>query len=890
MKKPTAVLRLVLSIGLALTILGFILTIMTPQASATGITDLLNVEGARQVITVDLPNGTGVEPYAMAYNAANGYVYVTDNNTNDVSVVNGTQVIARVVVGSGPLDVVYNPSNQRIYVVNENSDNVSVINGTVKEMDIAVGNRPVNLVYNPVNGYIYAMNSISDTVSVIDGAAVIGTIPIGDHPSVAVVNEIAGSSNYGQVYVTNLNSNNVTVIGGSSGMSIIGTLPVGLQPSDISMNNHNSYLYVVTSDDNSVSIFDTSTTPLPTWARTVIVNTHPTASAVDQVNDNVYVLNTWGDSLNVLRRTGRALPISYFHVGDHPRRVSVDPNTHYAYVANDYSDNISVLDGSQITVTHAATITVGDAPQAILVHPTNGYIYVGNRGGNSISILQGLNNVATIPPQHYPYSIQINPNNHYAYIPMRGGNTVRVYNSSTMVDEIPVGHSPRQVAFNTNTQKAYVANSDSNSVSVINSSDQVIATINVQTGPLFSTVDEVNNRIYVLNWYSDTVSLIDGATNIVVANVPVGINPRRAALDPSTNYLYVANAFGNTVSVLNGANVIATLAPGLEPRFVLFNPLNGYMYVSNRTDGTVSVFNNLIKLGDVVVGSQPEDMAVDSAGNVYVANYGSNSVSVIQGTSVVDTIPVGNAPEGLAVGARQVFIVNSANNTVSVIEGGRVASTYSVEQTPRSVAYDLSSDRVYVGNYNGASLSILMPEAPRSTFTGTPLTGSAPLDVQFTSVVTGAVTAYSWNFSDGGTSSLANPNHIYDRAGSFGVNLTVTGPGGSNSFHRDSYVVVSPPFGVPTGDFSADITSGQVPLTVTFTAVTSGTVDTWQWDFGDGGTASVGNVVTHTYTLPDFYQVSLVISNSYDNFMISKPNYIAALPETKFTFLPMIRR
>jgi YVTN family beta-propeller protein len=541
----------------------------------------------------------------------------------------------------------------------------------------------------------------------------------------------------------------------------------------------------------------------------------------------VYVLNTWGDSLNVLRRTGRALPQSYFHAGNHPRRVSVDPVTHYAYVANAYSDNVTVLDGSQYTVTYATTITVGDSPQAILVHPTNGYIYVGNRGGNSISILQGLSNVATIPPQYYPATVEINPTNHYAYVPMRGGNTVRIYNGSTMLQEVPVGHNPRHVAFNTTTNQAYVPNLDSDSVSVINSSYQVIATVNVQHGPVFTTVDEVNNRIYVLNWYSDTVSVINGATNTVVGTVPVGANPRRAAIDPATNYVYVASAFGNTVSVLNGASVVATLAPGQEPRFVLYNPANGYMYVSNKTDGTVSVFNGLTKLSDVPVGSQPEDMAVDAAGNVYVANFGSNSVSVIQGTSVVDTIPVGSGPEGLAAGFGQVFVVNSLDNTLSVIEGGQVSATYSVGQSPRTVAYDPSSDRAYVSNYEGASLSVVMPEAPRAAFTATPLNGSAPLDVQFTSVVTGAVTSYSWNFGDGGAANIANPNYVYTSAGSFGIDLTVTGPGGSTLTHRDAYVIISPPPGAPSAEFSADITSGQPPLQVTFTAVITGSVDTW---------------------------------------------------------------
>ena len=158
MSTQSKIFHLFFPLGLAIGLLSLLLAAFTASAQAATNTLAANSVDARVVITVNLPNGAGLEPYAMAYNASNGYVYVTNNNTNDVSVVNGTQLVARVPAGTGPLDVIYNSSNGRIYVANEDSDNVSVINGTNKELDIAVGNRPVNLAYNPQNGYVYVMN------------------------------------------------------------------------------------------------------------------------------------------------------------------------------------------------------------------------------------------------------------------------------------------------------------------------------------------------------------------------------------------------------------------------------------------------------------------------------------------------------------------------------------------------------------------------------------------------------------------------------------------------------------------------------------------------------------------------------------------------------------
>ena len=59
---------------------------------------------------------------------------------------------------------------------------------------------------------------------------------------------------------------------------------------------------------------------------------------------------------------------------------------------------------------------------------------------------------------------------------------------------------------------------------------------------------------------------------------------------------------------------------------------------------------------------------------------------------------------------------------------------------------------------------------PQAGFTGTPLTGIAPLTVQFTSTSTGA-DAYAWDFGDGTSSPAQNPRHTYMTAGLFSVTL-----------------------------------------------------------------------------------------------------------------------
>src|SRR5262249_4191224 len=68
-----------------------------------------------------------------------------------------------------------------------------------------------------------------------------------------------------------------------------------------------------------------------------------------------------------------------------------------------------------------------------------------------------------------------------------------------------------------------------------------------------------------------------------------------------------------------------------------------------------------------------------------------------------------------------------------------------------------------------------------ANFTASATSGLAPLSVTFTDASTGPVLSRSWNFGDGGVSTLANPTHVYTVPGSYTVSYTVTGPAGSNT-------------------------------------------------------------------------------------------------------------
>ena len=165
--------------------------------------------------------------------------------------------------------------------------------------------------------------------------------------------------------------------------------------------------------------------------------------------------------------------------------------------------------------------------------------------------------------------------------------------------------------------------------------------------------------------------------------------------------------------------------------------------------------------------------------------------------------------------------------------------------------------------------------APEAGFSGAPLTGVAPLAVTFADASVGDVAAWSWDFGDGSTSTQASPIHTYAAAGSYDVSLTVSGPGGSDTETKLDYVVVAEP--APEAGFTVSRRFARKAREIAFRDVSTGAVDTWLWDFGDG-TTSTDQDATHAYRRSGLYTVSLTVTGPGGSDTRTKVGHILVMP------------
>jgi len=153
----------------------------------------------------------GVPPYSVLYDPDNNCVYVASLGAMEIIVVNATndRVVTTIAGNLDPISMAFDPKSGTIYVANYYFDDVAVINASNKVCDvIGVGSLPDALLYDPRTNTLFVANEFSDAVTEINASdqRVLGWITTGEGPV-----SMAYDPNNNCLYVANL-MGTVTII------------------------------------------------------------------------------------------------------------------------------------------------------------------------------------------------------------------------------------------------------------------------------------------------------------------------------------------------------------------------------------------------------------------------------------------------------------------------------------------------------------------------------------------------------------------------------------------------------------------------------------------------------------------------------------------------------
>jgi gliding motility-associated-like protein len=759
---------------------------------------VINTTTQKVVSVIAVGNGPG----AVTVSPNGGRAYVANANDGTVSVINTATdlVIATITVGSFPGGLKVSPDGSRLYVVNAQDNNVSVINTINDKLlsTIAVGTNPVGLSVSPDGSEVYVANGVSNTLSVINASTetVTATIPMALDPT-----DVEVSPDGSEIYVTNRGSNNILVVNAKT-YALMSTIAVGPGPTAMSESPDGSLIYVANENSNTVSIINTATESVES---TITVGSGPAGLSISTSNNYLYAVNSNDGTVSVISTLTNLIVDTVF-AGSNPISfgdfisgtgctgppiqftitVNPSPAQTSGIIVGQATGSITACQGTAsaspniqqfiVSGTSLTSPIVLTAPNnfEISLSPGSGYtntltlplsgtsvnttnVYVRSAAtapaGGNISGNVSINSTG-VQPQKVPVIATVNAPPTVNTIlphtfvngaitgPVNFSGTGNVFNWTNDTPGIGLpasgtGSLPSFTAVNTGTTPitakitvtpsssgfAYVANYGSNTVSVINTaSNSLVTNISVGKNPWGVAVSPDGTKVYVTNQTSNSVSVIDAATNSVSAVINVGMSPEGVAVSPDGGTLYVANETSGTVSVINTVTdaIVSLVGVGSNPQGIAVSPDGTMVYVANAISNTVSVISTSgnILVANVTVGQHPFAVAVSPDGSVYVTNLSDNTVSVISTLTnlVTATVPVGASPDGVCVspdGSRVYVSASNAGNIAVINTATSVVSYYNVDPTPDGLSLSNGGNFLYVNNFGNGSVSIL------NTSTGT---------------------------------------------------------------------------------------------------------------------------------------------------------------------------
>ena len=291
-------------------------------------------------------------------------------------------VLNTIGVGYLPFGIGVQPDGSRVYVANQNSNTVSVINTTTNSVQANIGLggglSPFGLAVSPDGTHVYTADYASNAVTVIDTAtetssAVVG---VGKYPKMVAV-----SPDSSRVYVTNSGSNSVSVIDSASN-TVTATIGVGTTPLGVAASPDGARVYVANVGSGSMSVIDAGTNQV-----TGFINTSANWVAVSPDSKVVYatsadnVVKVIDTATNQVTDT-ISIPVPA-GAGASLGMPAVSADGGRLFVPNILGNSVVQIDTATKKITN--TVGVGTYPDWAAVSPDGAHLYVSNGFSNSVS-------------------------------------------------------------------------------------------------------------------------------------------------------------------------------------------------------------------------------------------------------------------------------------------------------------------------------------------------------------------------------------------------------------------------------------------------------------------------------------------------------------------------
>ena len=257
--------------------------------------------------------------------------------------------------------------------------------------------------------------------------------------------------------------------------------------------------------------------------------------------------------------------------------------------------------------------------------------------------------------------------------------------------------------------------------------------------------------LYVANYDSDLIYVIDGKKDEVIQTMTVPRHPFSVKADPVTNTVVVASIAGNEIT-----------------------------FLEDMTDEfSVMPIHEIVKT--IKVSKAPWGLAINSeSGTAYVANRGCECLTVIDiaKKEIKGEIPLGDKVQSIAVdpSENQIYASYLTQNKIVKIDGetNKIVSQQNISSNPWSIAVDPKTHKTYASLKTENKILVLGPHSKSISMPivtmHTPIAYVGMIDVHGQDVDATSAILDSENYSlylsiqsqDGGKVAISFPRNVLD--------------------------------------------------------------------------------------------------------------------------------
>jgi YVTN family beta-propeller protein len=332
---------------------------------------------------------------AMPVQAANYEVYVTNERSGDVTVINGSDfsIAATIPVGKRPRGIHVSPDGKTVYVA---------LSGTPIEAPPRIDAHG-----NPIFERKKANDDDADADKAADGIGVLdvatkkltGKLNAGSDPE-----EFALSKDGRHIYISNEDTKTASVVS-IAAAKLEHIIAVGQEPEGVTTTPDGRQFYVTCEAGGDIFVVDAASYSAVAHFK---VNGRPRSVAFLSSGGVGFIPSESVGELNVIDSVNsKVLKTIALPTGSRPMRVKLSPDEKRLYVSNGRAGTISVFDTH--TYELLDTIKVGTRPWGIGVSPDGKFLFAANGPSNDVSIvdLKANKEVSRIKAGSSPWGIAI---------------------------------------------------------------------------------------------------------------------------------------------------------------------------------------------------------------------------------------------------------------------------------------------------------------------------------------------------------------------------------------------------------------------------------------------------------------------------------------------------